>query len=434
MSDLGHPGHVGQGGDLSQTSDDQSAMAQPSPVERRVVVAESARIMATEISVQLAATPDQEAAARAAARACMAFFTEVDERLSRFKPESELSRLNRAAGQWFRASELLFECVEQALTAAQSTGGLFDPTLLHAIEALGYDRDFAEIARHDVSARPAPDPVTSAPLATGGWRAIALGRAQRRIRLPMGVGLDLGGIAKGWAADLAFARYCSAFPGALINLGGDLRLHGGPQPGQAWSVGIRDPRDELVPSEPHYAAVIAFSRGGLATSGAPSRWWLQGGQRQHHLLDPRTGQPMRLWMASEETADAASNARDAEHDKDHKDSARLIATATALAPTATQAEIAAKVALLRGYPAALRSVERGWSQPGALHWPELDDPRYPPSPTDANVALLLAFGNGEVALSENMRQYLATWGTQGAAISLPVTWSATRAAPPDWEG
>src|SRR5260221_14053649 len=94
-------------GNVGRASDDLSSAVWPAPLERRMLVAESARIMATEISVQLAAPPDQEAAARAAAQACMALFTEVDERLSRFKPESELSRLNRAAGQWFRATELL---------------------------------------------------------------------------------------------------------------------------------------------------------------------------------------------------------------------------------------------------------------------------------------------------------------------------------------
>jgi hypothetical protein len=137
------------------------------------------------------------------------------------------------------------------------------------------------------------------------------------------------------------------------------------------------------------------------------------------LLDPRTGQPIRLWVAG---------------DEDHKDSARLIATATALAPTATQAEIAAKVALMRGYPAALRSVERAWGRTGVLQWDRQNDPWHPLSPTDVNMALLLTFGDGEVVFSENMRQYLATWGTQGAGVSLPVTWSANRAAPYDPEG
>jgi hypothetical protein len=105
-----------------------------------------------------------------------------------------------------------------------------------------------------------------------------------------------------------------------------------------------------------------------------------------------------------------------------------MATATALAPTATQAEVAAKVALLRGYPAALRAVERAWGRPGALRWVEPDDLQSPASPMDENVALLLTFGDGAVVASQNMRQYLATWATQGAGVPPRITWSAAQAA------
>lgn len=366
---------------------------------RRVVVTQFARIMATDISVQIAAPPEQESVARAAAADCMSFFAEVDERLSRFKPESEVSRLNRTEGTWFAASHLLFTCVALALDAARETGGLFDPTLLHQIEALGYDRDFAEIARRETVGLPAGAGARSG----GGWRGVELDREGRRIRLPSGVGLDLGGIAKGWAADVALERYCAAFPGALVNLGGDLRLYGGPQPGEPWSVGVRDPRTELEPGDPTYIAVIAFSRGGLATSGALSRWWLRGGQRHHHLLDPRTGQSIPLWIADEP-----------QDDRDH--SPRRIATVTALAPTGARAEVAAKLALLRGYPEALRPIEAAWERYGAIR--PSDDASVSP---DAGVALLVTFGNGDIVLSKNMPEYLATWGTQGAALPLRIS-------------
>jgi thiamine biosynthesis lipoprotein len=329
--------------------------------------------------------------------------------------------MNRSAGSWFAASDVLYACVELALDAARQTGGLFDPTLLYAIEALGYDRDFAEIARHEAP-RPASMSDDRALLAAGGWRAIMLDRARRRIQLPKGVGLDLGGIAKGWAADVAFERFCAAFPGALINLGGDLRLHGGPQPGQAWSVGIRDPRGELLPSEPRYAALITCSRGGLATSGAPARWWLQGGRLRHHLLDPRTGRPMRLW-----TSGAAGRAGGWDAGDEQHGDAKPIATATALAPTATQAEVAAKVALLRGRQAALRAVEHAWGHPYTVERSGPDVPSDPPSSMDADVALLLTYGDGEVVLSRTMRPYLATWGTQGASVPLRIGGNAGRA-------
>ncbi len=385
----------------------------PAPEEAslapRVVVAADERIMATDISVQIAAPQGQEEAASVAARACMDFFREVDARLSRFKPESELSRLNRSAGEEVAVSELLFTCVALALEAARGSGGLFDPTLLRQIEALGYDRDYAQIARRE---SPVPDestPATDVPKAGGGWREIVLDRERRTIRMPAGIGLDLGGIAKGWAADVAFARYCASFPGALLNLGGDLRLYGGPQPGQAWSVGIRDPRAELEPGEPNYLAMIAFSRGGLATSGAVNRWWLRDGQRRHHLLDPRTGQPIALWTSSDgQLADRQGEAGDAQ---------APLATVTALAPTGARAEVATKLALMRGYPACLRPVEDAWERYGALQWSAAEGEVGSP---DAGVALLLAFGNGDVVLSKNMPRYLATWGTQGAALPMRV--------------
>jgi thiamine biosynthesis lipoprotein len=349
------------------------------------------RPMATDISVQIAVPPSHWAEAAAAADACMGWFDEVDARLSRFRPESELSRLNATAGDWFAASDVLYECAALALESAQASGGLFDPTLLRQLCALGYDRDFAAIAHREA---PRADAL-QAPAERAAWRAIALDPQRRRIRLPAGVQLDFGGIAKGWAADVALVRYCAAFPGALINVGGDLRAHGGPQPGELWSVGIRDPRLELsgIDDPATHLATAQLSRGGVATSGAVRRWWLRDGQRQHHLLDPRTGQPIPLWTAGGEEPDS------------------LIATATAFAPTAAQAEVAAKVALLRGYPSALAAVESAWERYGALG---------PRGDGDAGVALVLVFGTGEIVFSRNLNEYLATWGTQGAMLPMMV--------------
>ncbi|HEX5546275.1 MAG TPA: FAD:protein FMN transferase [Ktedonobacterales bacterium] len=367
------------------------------------------RPMATEVSVQIAAPSSRWAEAAAAADACMDWFDEVDARLSRFRPESELSHLNATAGDWFAASDVLYECAALALESAESSGGLFDPTMLRQLCALGYDRDFAAIAHREAQSQPALCsglPLSCEERGTGGevrlataeraaWRAIALDPRRRRIRFPVGVQLDFGGIAKGWAADVALVRYCAAFPGALVNVGGDLRAHGGPQPGELWTVGIRDPRLELsgIDDPATHLATARLSRGAMATSGAVRRWWLRDGQRQHHLLDPRTGQPIPLWTAGGDEPDS------------------LIATATAFAPTAAQAEVAAKVALLRGYPAALAAVESAWKRYGALG---------PRDDGDAGVALALVFGSGEIVFSRNLKEYLATWGTQGAMLPLMV--------------
>ncbi len=389
--------------------------------ERYELVQRRGRPMATDVSVRIAVPPVRWAEAAAAADACMDWFDEVDARLSRFRPESELSRLNAAAGDWFAASDVLYECAALAIESAECSGGLFDPTMLRQLCELGYDRDFAAIehreapdqASRSVNATangstveqgnslvasgmsPQTRPAHAKPVPHAAWRAIALDPRRRRIRLPAGVYLDFGGIAKGWAADVALARYCATFSGALVNVGGDLRAQGGPQPGELWSVGIRDPRLELsgIDDPATHLATARLSRGAMATSGAVRRWWLRDGQRQHHLLDPRTGQPIPLWTAGGDEPDS------------------LIATATAFAPTAAQAEVAAKVALLRGYPGALAAVESAWKSYGALG---------PHSDGDAGVALALVFGTGEIVFSRNLNEYLATWGTQGAMLPMMV--------------
>ncbi len=389
----------------------------------------SGRPMATDVSVQIAVEPARWVEAVAAADACMDWFAEVDLRLSRFRPASELSRLNNAAGEWFAASDALYECVALAVASAEASNGLFDPTMLRQLCDLGYDRDFASIAQREVavsapiergkiecgntrisgspsllgegvrgrgpSMAPTPPPVQATPSARAAWRDIALDPQRRRVKLPAAAQLDLGGIAKGWSADVALARYCASFPGALINVGGDLRAQGGPQPGELWSVGIRDPRLELsgLDDPATHLATAALSRGAMATSGAVRRWWLRDGQRQHHLLDPRTGQPMTLWIDGSDEPGS------------------LIATATAFAPTATQAEVAAKVALLRGYPGALSAVESAWERYGAVG---------PANDCDAGVALALVFGSGEVMFSKNIAAYLASWGTDGAPLPMVV--------------
>jgi thiamine biosynthesis lipoprotein len=387
-----------------------SVPPESAPPRRWVLIQRTGRPMATEVDVQIAATPRQEAAAEVAADACMAWLDEVDQRLSRFKPESELSRLNASAGNWFACSDLLFEAVTVALQAARASGGLFDPTLLRLLAALGYDRDFALIAHRELAPGDSPLETAGTPAREAAWRGIECDYGRRRIRLPAGAQLDLGGIAKGWAADVALNRFCGAFPGALVNVGGDLRLRGGPATGTAWSIGIRDPRAEAERTDPTSTApvmdvaTITFSRGGLATSGAVRRWWRRGGRRAHHLLDPRTGQPIPLWIDTSDCLPSADG-------RTASPPPRLIATATALAPTAARAEVAAKLALLRGFPDALRAVEAAWERYGAVG---------PAADIDAGIALVLTFGSGEVAMSHNTAAYLASWATDGAPLPLRV--------------
>jgi FAD:protein FMN transferase len=310
-----------------------------------VIVEQTRRIMATPMSVHIAVPPEDAGTAHAAIARGMAWLESLSDRLTRFSTESELALLNASAGVWCAVSGTLFTVVAESVAAARASDGLFDPALLPLLEAIGYDRDYMEIAHRETGDAGDAGESTDVPFVAGSWRGMELDARRLRILLPEGTRLDLGGIAKGWAADTVLARYFSRYENVLVNAGGDMRTRGGVQPDEPWPIGIGNP---LAPPDVESAgnvSVLTMSRGGIATSGASERWWYRRGERRHHLLDPRTGRPMSLWV------DESDNKRD---------TSSLIATATALAPTAAHAEVAAKVALLRGYSDALHAVEQAW--------------------------------------------------------------------------
>jgi FAD:protein FMN transferase len=236
--------------------------------------------MGTTVSVLL---PERQAEAGSAA--VRDLFVHWEGTLSRFQPESELASLNQHAGQPVAVSPLLYEVIVTALTAAQATEGLYDPTLLRHLVAVGYDRSFATLPPWVPAAAGLPGP-------GGGWRRIAVDHRHRRVTLPAGVGLDLGGIAKGMAVDAAVSclRTLGA-DAALVNAGGDLAVHGCLPGGTAWPVMVEG---RAAPQ------VVLLQRGALATSGIARRHWQQGQQGRHHLLDPRSGLPAQsgLWAVT----------------------------------------------------------------------------------------------------------------------------------------
>ncbi|MFN8222275.1 MAG: FAD:protein FMN transferase [Gaiellales bacterium] len=242
--------------------------------------------MGTEVTVLLDA-PDSQVAAAALADVETTFRT-IESLCTRFSPDSALSRLNEAgAGE---VPELLAEVVRAALTARESTAGLFDPTVHDAVVAAGYSRSFSELEGELTAPGFAP--------ACGGDARVE----GTTVELAPGVRLDLGGIAKGFAVDLAVERLAPLGP-CLVDAGGDIAVRG------TWPVAVDGgPTLELVDAA-------------IATSGRDRRRWrLQDGSEAHHLIDPATGRPA-----------ATSTLR-----------------ATVVAGTATEAEVAAKAAFLRG--------------------------------------------------------------------------------------
>jgi thiamine biosynthesis lipoprotein len=201
-----------------------------------------------------------------------------EQALSRFRPSSDLSRLNAAAGRWVEVDARLIDALAAAMRAREDTDGRYDPTILPALVAAGYDRTFDELDE-----RPAR--------AAHGWRAgaeIEIDVDGCRARVEQGAAVDLGGIGKGFSAGRAlFAMHWAwpGLPGALVDLGGDLALGGQTPDGGPWRVAIADP---------HRAGgilgTLVLDAGGVATSGRDRRRFGPG-RSLHHLIDPATGAP-----------------------------------------------------------------------------------------------------------------------------------------------
>jgi thiamine biosynthesis lipoprotein len=207
----------------------------------------------------------------------------IDVACSRFRSDSELTRLNQAGGRRQAVSPLLAEAVGVALRAAAATDGDVDPTCGRSLVRLGYDRDFAEIA-----SRPPAPAVAIRPVPAAGWQCVDLNQDAMTVQIPAGVQLDLGATAKALAADRAATAIAAAtVAGALVNLGGDIAV-AGPPPSGGWRVEMaREVAD--TSGGPARPVVVALWDGGLATSGTCSRTWRRGGELLHHIVDPRTG-------------------------------------------------------------------------------------------------------------------------------------------------
>lgn len=201
---------------------------------------------------------------------------------SRFRPDSELNRLNDSAGSGPVGVSAETEGLIRAMCSGwERTEGAFDPTVLAAVRAGGYDRDFAEVLASDfVSAASAPSP---------GMADVRVG--DRVVWLPRGVGVDPGAIGKGLAADIIVDEMMEAgATGVLVDLGGDIAFAGYPGDESHWRISIADERSVAIgtkaQADRHYLVAAGVGHAGIATSTSLTRRWAQG---RHHVVDPDTG-------------------------------------------------------------------------------------------------------------------------------------------------
>jgi thiamine biosynthesis lipoprotein len=225
----------------------------------------------------------------AAQRILVEELAQLDLACSRFRPDSEIARLAARGAAWTAVSETLADVLLCALDVARTTDGDVDPTMGADLSRLGYDRDFGKIK--DVATPPSGQavlPLTYRLVYRTTWRDVELDHAKRRVRVPAGLVLDLGAVAKAWCADRCVARvHRELGVGVLVSLGGDIATAGnGPDGG--WLVRVQDlPDVDTGPS-----AVVVLRPGcAVATSSTITRTWQRGALVLHHILDPTTRRP-----------------------------------------------------------------------------------------------------------------------------------------------
>ena len=230
------------------------------------------RAMSTDVNITIVGGND------ALARWAQRRVDQLEQLWSRFRIDSEISRLNHADGAPLQVSTESVAAVRAACAAWAFTGGSFDPTVHDSLLRLGYDDSIEAVRRRTGAA--ADHVPTPAPGCTG----IVFDESTSIVQLPVGVRLDLGGIGKGLAADdVATGLLARGAAGAMVNIGGDVRVIGTPSASDSWRVELEDPRTERV------VAAVELLDGGVATSTTLRRRWRLGASTVHHLIDPVSG-------------------------------------------------------------------------------------------------------------------------------------------------
>ncbi|WP_298197387.1 FAD:protein FMN transferase [Desulfosporosinus sp.] len=297
------------------------------------------------------------------------WFVEVEAVLSRFDPQSELARINTGADGTYQVSNILADVVYLALNAAKVTNGIFDPTILRKLEQAGYDCTFQEVMDRTETGLPVLVKENVQKARCG--RMVQSNKVDKTIKIDRrtgslvklnGIGLDLGGIAKGWAVDQIFGqlRHLSEQAEICVNAGGDLRLVN-PSEGKPWFIKVENPLEKG-----ENLLSLRLNDGAVATSNVLKRRWKHEGQWQHHLIDPRTGSP----------------------------SQSTVVAATVVAATTVEAEVWAKTLCILGIEKGLELLRK-----------------------QANLGALVLSHEGELIINEKMRGVIDA-GISGPASSI----------------
>ena len=271
------------------------------------------------------------------------WFEEWEQVLSRFRITSELTYLNQHPGKAIQVSDTLWEVLQLAEKTERDTNGLLTPMILNALEAAGYDKTFDNLK--DETNRYLLNTTTASIKPKG---RLELNHRKHLVTLPMGCRVDLGGFAKGWAANQAMLRL-QVYAPTLVDAGGDIAISGPKADLTPWPVGVENP---FTPDQD--VDLLMISGGGLATSGKDYRRWKRDERWMHHIIDPRTSEPA---------------------DSD-------LFSATVIGRTVMEAEAAAKTALILGSSKAFT-----WLQ------------------NNPSLSFLLILQNGEAILSEKYKEY-----------------------------
>ncbi|MGH7764750.1 MAG: FAD:protein FMN transferase [Candidatus Dormibacteraceae bacterium] len=281
------------------------------------------------------------AAAKAAVDCVVA---EIDAAASRFREDSELTRLNSNPEHDVTVSPLLAQAIEAALRGARLTGGAVDPTVGSAVRLAGYDDDFAKVTADGSHLRLVASRIP-------GWEAVRFSAPMRTVRIPKGVEIDLGATAKALASDLAAQAASRAIGGAgvLVSLGGDIAV-AGEAPAGGWS--IQAGEDSAAPIQ-EGEETVTIASGGVATSSTTVRRWTRGGIVLHHIIDPATGLPAKgCWRTATVAAGTCVDANIA--------STAAIVMGTAALAWLEANRLAARLVDLEGGVRRLA----GWPEPG----------------------------------------------------------------------